>query len=72
MVAKSRVCCDANLVVRLSHPLALAVAKLWRGWIADSKEVVAPPLFRYEVTNAIHRFANTVETDTCLYQFAVG
>ena len=57
MSTTSRVCCDANLVVRyVTTPAAANVAKTWSSWLADSVEVIAPSLFRFEVTNAIHRF----------------
>lgn len=57
MSMTSRVCCDANLVVRfVTNPAAANVAELWNRWLASSIEVIAPSLFRFEVTNAIHLF----------------
>jgi predicted nucleic acid-binding protein len=51
-------CCDANLVVRLvTDPSATSVRELWRAWRDENASIVAPSLFRYEVTNALHRIA---------------
>lgn len=50
------VCCDANLVVRfVSDGDASAVHRWWQQWLRSSATIVAPSLFRYEVTNAFHR-----------------
>src|SRR5215208_4517082 len=57
MSMTSRMCCDAFLIVLfVTNPAAANVAELWNRWLADSIEVIAPSLFRFEVTNAIHRF----------------
>lgn len=57
MTSTDVVCCDANLVVRLfTEPEAANVRAQWAEWLRVDTVLVAPPLLRYEVTNAIHRF----------------
>src|SRR3954469_15184781 len=52
------VCCDATIVVRLiTEPTAVAVQNLWSEWNRHHVSVVAPMLFRFELTNAVHRIA---------------
>src|SRR4051794_26119273 len=52
------VCCDATIVVRLvTEPTAVAVQNLWSEWNRRHVSVVAPMLFRFELTNAVHRIA---------------
>jgi predicted nucleic acid-binding protein len=54
----SRVCCDANLVVRfVTNPDASNVIGVWLRWLQEEVQVIAPSLLRFEVTNAIHRLA---------------
>lgn len=54
----SRVCCDANLVVRfLTQANGSAAHDLWTDWIKRQTSVLAPILLRFEVTNAFHRLA---------------
>lgn len=53
----SLVCVDANLVVRLLlDPADEAVNRLWERWESESRQLVAPTLFRYEVINAFHQY----------------
>lgn len=58
MLNYSKVCCDANIVVRLhdpasgEHPATLA---LWERWLHDGTRILAPSLLRYEVANAVYR-----------------
>ena len=53
----SPVCVDANIVVTIvapevQRPLALS---LWRSWLKQDREIVAPRLLVYEVTSALWR-----------------
>ena len=54
---RSPVCVDANIVVTIvapevQRPLALS---LWRSWLKQDREIVAPRLLVYEVTSALWR-----------------
>jgi len=54
---RSLVCVDANVVVIIvapeaQRPLALS---LWRSWLKQDREIVAPRLLTYEVTSALWR-----------------
>jgi predicted nucleic acid-binding protein len=56
---RSPVCVDANIVVTIvapeaQRPLALS---LWRSWLKQDREIVAPRLLVYEVTSALWRNA---------------
>jgi predicted nucleic acid-binding protein len=56
MPNSSRVCCDANFVVRLVTFVGTNdYTERWETWQRAGLTVAAPPLLRYEVTNAIHR-----------------
>jgi len=53
----SWVCVDANLVIRLiADPNDEAVLRLWERWDAEGRQVAAPALLFYEVTNALYRY----------------
>ena len=54
---RSPVCVDASIVVTIvapevQRPLALS---LWRSWLKQDREIVAPRLLVYEVTSALWR-----------------
>lgn len=52
------VCCDANFAVRyVTDRGAAQNQELWASWAEADATIVAPAIFRYEVTNAIHRLA---------------
>ena len=54
----STYCCDANLVVALNDAGSadyLEIVALWERWVKESATIIAPPLLRYEVVNAVHR-----------------
>jgi predicted nucleic acid-binding protein len=58
-MSRSPVCVDANLVVMIvapevQRPLALS---LWRSWLEQDRETIAPHLLAYEVTSALWRKA---------------
>lgn len=55
----SPVCVDASLVLRLlvADPLSEAASELFHGWADEGRELVAPALLHFEVTNALHRLA---------------
>jgi predicted nucleic acid-binding protein len=53
----SWICVDANLVIRLVvDPTDEAVRGLWERWEAAGRQLAAPNLLRYEVTNALYRY----------------
>lgn len=54
---RSWICVDANLVVRLvADPADTVVRKQWEQWDADGRQLAAPTLLYYEVTNALYRY----------------
>jgi predicted nucleic acid-binding protein len=50
---------DASLAVKwvITEPYSPEAIELLAGWVADAVDVGAPPLFAYEVANALHRRA---------------
>ena len=60
-------CCDANIVVRFgADKQDRAVQSLFDEWRRDGRRIVAPQLFRFEVTNALYRLrrANVLSADS--------
>lgn len=52
----SWICVDASLVIRLvAHPDDLVVRRQWEQWDAERRQLAAPSLLHYEVTNALYR-----------------
>jgi predicted nucleic acid-binding protein len=53
------VCVDASLVIPLVTQSTEGndIATLWTGWYEARRQVAAPTLLFYEVTNALHRYA---------------
>lgn len=50
-------CVDANLITRLLvNPNDQTVQQLWTEWHTRNRQLVAPALLRYEVTNALYRY----------------
>lgn len=56
----SLICPDANLVVQLlvTTQADSPILDLWRGWLEEPANLVAPTLIFYEVNNALHRYAS--------------
>jgi len=53
----SWLCVDANLVIRLvADPTDESVRRLWEQWDAEHRQLAAPALLYYEVTNALYRY----------------
>jgi predicted nucleic acid-binding protein len=53
----SWLCVDASLVVRLvANPSDMAVQQLWEQWDVEKRQVAAPTLVFYEVSNALYRY----------------
>ena len=53
----SWVCVDANLVIRLvADPRDGVVERLWEQWDGERRQLAAPTLLFYEVTNALYRY----------------
>lgn len=56
-MSSSWLCVDANLVIRLvTDPAAEAVQRRWEQWDAERRQLAAPALLYYEVTNALYRY----------------
>lgn len=56
-MSNSWLCVDANLVIRLvADPKDESVRELWDRWDAEGRQVIAPTLLYYEVTNALYRY----------------
>ena len=69
MKSYSKVCVDANLVVRLQDPNKLEHSRtleLWDVWLGQGVELIAPFLLRYEVTNAVYRSVRFGDMDDAL------
>ncbi len=50
-------CVDANLVIRLIiDPQDEVVRQLWEQWDAGGRQIAAPTLLHYEVSNALYRY----------------
>jgi len=53
----SWICVDANLVIRLvADPSDESVRRRWVEWEAARRQLAAPGLLYYEVTNALYRY----------------
>lgn len=53
----SPLCVDANLVIRLvADPADEPVRRLWEQWDAANRQLAAPTLLYFEVTNALYRY----------------
>ena len=53
----SWLCVDANLVIRLvADPKDESIRRLWEQWDAENRQLAAPTLLYYEVTNALYRY----------------
>jgi len=53
----SLLCVDANLVIRLvADPAGESAQNLWEQWDAERRQLAAPTLLYYEVTNALYRY----------------
>src|SRR4029079_15360720 len=60
MISESKVCCDANLLIRSFEEDALEYQKaiaLFEKWSSENVAIIAPTLFGFEVTNAVYRTA---------------
>jgi len=56
-MSNSPLCVDANLVIRLIvDPKDKVIWKMWEQWDADRRQIAAPTLLYYEVSNALYRY----------------
>jgi predicted nucleic acid-binding protein len=56
-MSNSCLCVDANLVIRLvANPKDRVVQQMWERWNAERRQLAAPTLLYYEVTNALYRY----------------
>lgn len=68
----SWLCVDANLVIRLvADPADATVRKQWEQWDADRRQLAAPTLLYYEVTNALYRYQSAGLLTTRSVQLAL-
>ena len=53
------VCVDASLIIRLVIPPddANKIGNLWRRWKSEGRQIIAPVLLFYEITNALHQYS---------------
>lgn len=51
------ICVDASFTINLinSKSMDSSFMKLWENWQQNSATIIAPTLFYYEITNALHR-----------------
>jgi len=57
MSRSSAACVDASLVVRLLlGPQSQEIRSLWEQWDLEHRDLVAPALIHYEVSNALYRY----------------
>ncbi len=53
----SWICVDANLIVRLvAGQKSDAFRPIWQQWRVEQRQLIAPLLFRFEVTNALYQY----------------
>jgi predicted nucleic acid-binding protein len=53
----SWVCLDAGVIVRVvAFPDDAVVQTCWREWIAAQRQIIAPTLILYEVTNVLYQY----------------
>ena len=60
VTSESKVCCDANLLIRSFEPEALENAKavaLFEKWASELVTIIDPTFFLFEITNAVYRAA---------------
>jgi predicted nucleic acid-binding protein len=68
----SWICVDANLVIRLVvDPSDESIRPLWEEWEAARRQLAAPSLLYYEVTNALHRYQTLGYMSTLSVQLAL-
>lgn len=53
---QSAICVDANLVIRLYVDVWEPARTLWERWRLEQRDLVAPTLLPYEVTNTLYRY----------------
>ena len=58
----SPICVDASLIVRLvADPADRQTLVLWQRWTEEGRQLVAPSLVHYEVTNALYQYQRLQE-----------
>ena len=52
------VCVDASLITRLVIPPddSNRIGGLWRRWKSEERQIIAPALLLYEISNALHQY----------------
>ncbi len=66
------ICIDANLIIRLiADPRDSAVQHLWEQWDDEGRQLVAPTLLYYEVTNALYQYQKLGLMSTIAVQLAL-
>ncbi len=75
MSRSSAVCVDASLVVRLLlGPQSQEIAALWEQWDQKHRDLVAPTLIYYEISNALYQYERhgKLSADTLAEAFDVA
>ncbi len=71
-MSDSSLCVDANLVIRLvADPKDEAVRQTWEQWDADHRQIAAPTLLCYEVSNALYRYQQAGMMSTSAVRLAL-
>jgi predicted nucleic acid-binding protein len=72
-MSSSAVCVDASLVIRLvADPADEVSRRLWEEWDAARRDIVAPGLLFYEVSNVLCRYARAGLTGKEAAQLALS
>jgi len=58
MTSSAVICVDSNVILNLwvEQPLTTHARALWRDWLIQGCHLVAPTLFRYEITSVFRKF----------------
>jgi predicted nucleic acid-binding protein len=71
-MSNSLLCVDANLVIRLvADPKDEMVRQVWEQWDADHRQIAAPTLLYYEVSNALYRYQQAGMMSTSAVRLAL-
>ena len=56
----SRICVDANIVIKLVVEEAYSdqARTLWRAWQNEDYQILAPPLLKYEITSVLRKYVS--------------
>ena len=73
LTLRSAICVDASVVVRVVlAPTPPVVQRLWSDWQQAGREILAPSLLLYELTNALYRYQRAGVASPVLMQEALS